>query len=307
MSEGYKKCPYCNRVIMGNATECKHCGASLGGGGNGNRNNTQNIDTSDDENYSACPQDTGFSFEKAFTYMFKDPDFGIKYTSLIIAIFVMDVFRETIAIIKGQAAPNPAQTIFDLLALLAIVSVIMGYTSYSVRNTCNSGTNNSILGVSVFSNFITGFICLISNFLALLAIILLILFILFSHQTGLNAFILWSIVIVLTLGYMCYSTAFFWMFSNKRNPLTFFRYVLAGRLIVESGIGRYILSNLCIWAVNIFIGIILGIYNLIVVLSNTNVPMWIILIISSVIVAYGVLVNSYFIGKSINANLVDEL
>ena len=55
MSEGYKKCPYCNKVIMGNALECKHCGASLvEGGENNNANINENI------SYSSGNDDFGF-------------------------------------------------------------------------------------------------------------------------------------------------------------------------------------------------------------------------------------------------------
>lgn len=313
MSEGFKKCPFCNRMILGTATECKHCGASLGGGGSTNsgsasRNTYVNSNIDDnDADYSGYSGDTGFSFGNAFTYMFKDSNFIMKFVSLVIAVFVMDVFRETSQMTKGAPMLNPAQAGFTLLAVLAITSVVLGYIVSSVRNVSEKGAVPPMLGVRVFSSFITGIICLISNFLALLAVILLVFFILFTRQTGLSAFILFGIVILLIIGYMCFSTAFLWMFSNKRNPLTFFRYILAGRLIIESGIGRYALTCLCMFGVNVVIGIALGIFGAMLGLANTNVPMWCILIMTSVVVAYGVLVNTYFIGKSINANLVDEL
>ena len=308
MSEGFKKCPFCNRVIMQDATVCKHCGESLVGGGNGAAG------TGSGSNYVSSGNDD-FGFFDGLTYMFTDKNLFLKWAGL--AIVCMLMVMPYISMIGGMIIKADASTaqqlqqvknsFINMLIMLLPAGIMYGYMINCVRSiTTSSGTYN-LPSIKFFDDFWTG----AKFYLAMM---------LFMFPVGLVVAILGGIIlvfmkpllifvplfqIVFSLLIMVCAPAFMWMFAQRRYWSTFYKWGLVKNLI-GADYNRYVKALLSMFLCGLVMWIPIGIIFAILILG-LKANLFILSIAYSLFAAYGMLFGAFYIAKAISADKIEYL
>ena len=307
MSEGYKKCPYCNRVIMGNATECKHCGASLGGGGE--EVNTAN--SSDNATYSYGNSD--ISFVEGLTFMFTDKAFITKFLGLFIVILIMALVYMSFLpnmVINSNSA-NPAEMLkyaknmmsFNLMILI-VCSLMFGYQISCIKRISTQSGAYNLPAIKFLSNLGTGIKFYIAMFIFILPFSILMGILMFilaflGPLSMLASFALWIIIMTII-------PAFMWIFAQRRYWTVFYRFDLL-RKVLDGEYARYGKALLFMFLYGLICWIIIGIGFFMFGKMLLSANLLLLAIIYSLALAYSTYVAAYVMAKSINPDKIRYL
>ncbi len=296
MSGEFKSCPYCGKIILSNATICKHCGANLthweikmNSSSTMERNNTVNVDNS-------------YSCLHAFSYMFQDKKFPLKWLSVFLISFIGNIVSLSMQSNMQKADFN----IIDLAPIFLaafLMFVLVGYKIMCIKSITNQSHNYTLPFISYFDNFISGLKFYIATIVFLIAIFLPIALLGTIPIINIVVFVVGAIIFIVFLYRVI---AYNWIFANKPMYTVFFRFGLSWEVIIQDH-KRYF-TVLCFLFLSVILSLACNLF-----LYLTGLLFYEILTLGiaagaiSLVTTYFSFVNSYLIAKSITPNSLNLL
>ena len=143
MSEDYKQCPFCQRLILGDAKVCKHCGANLVG--NGKISSEANSDLSNLE-----LKNDNINFIQGLTYMFSNHKNIIKFLGFYLLCLTIMLINKTFVFVTFDIDLSLLKFLASRILLNAM---ILGYSISCVKDITTQSEQYNLPTIKFLNNF----------------------------------------------------------------------------------------------------------------------------------------------------------